>query len=78
MIKQAREFKQKKPVCVSNLEMFYPLSEELKQGFQFKKPCLSAWDLAKIVFRQKKERKPVSWQKLRPFYQRSPVPNPEL
>ena len=62
-----------KPICVSDLMDFYPLSSKLKESFLWKKPRPSALSLTKILFRQKKSRKPKSWKELAPFYLRSPM-----
>ena len=60
----------KKPVCLSDLEDFYPLPDSLKKNFRIKKPSPSARDLAQIIFKQKGVGQ--NWQELKAFYLRSP------
>ena len=62
----------KNPICLSDLENFYPLPDSLKKNFRFKKPFPSARDLAQIIFRQKEKRVCQSWRELKAFYLRSP------
>ena len=63
----------KKPVCLSDLEDFYPLPDSLKKNFLLKKPSPSARALAQIIFKQKEKRVCQNWRELKAFYLRSPL-----
>ena len=69
----ASNLKGEKPVCISDLENFYPLPQNLKTAFTFKKMFPSARDLVQIVFREKEKRSPLDWFQLKAFYLRSPL-----
>lgn len=63
----------KAPVCVSDLEDFYSLPENLKSAFSFKKADPHALSLAKIVCREGESRLKQNWSDLKAFYLRSPL-----
>ena len=70
MESQLKILKKNKLVCLSDLEGFYPLPQNLKGGFIFKKLKPEALSLAQIVFKQKVT--PIDWSKLKADYLRSP------
>ena len=74
MKKQTELWKEEKnPICLSDLEGFYPIPQSLKTAFSFKKIQPEAVNLAKIVFKQKKQRIYQNWSQLKAFYLRSPL-----
>lgn len=70
MKEKARLYKEKKPVCISDVESFYPLPKDLKNSFAFYKPEPSALGLSQIVSRKKTKALP--WSKLKALYLRNP------
>lgn len=73
MKNHSRLFKEKKPICLSDLEDFYPIPQNIKTSFSFKKLCPDAFNLARIIFNQKEKRTHQSWSQLKAFYLRSPL-----
>lgn len=73
MKEEQQLIKTKKVFCISDLEDFYPLPEELKTSFIFKKIYPSALKLADIVFRQQSLINPKSWEQIQASYMRSPL-----
>jgi len=69
----SRLFKEKKPICLSDLEDFYPVPQNIKTNFSFKKLCPDALNLGQIVFNQKEKRIHQNWSQLKAFYLRSPL-----
>jgi len=61
----------KKIICLSDLEDFYCLSDDIKTNFNFKKTYPHALSLEKIVYRKKNKRQKKYWQQLKAFYLRS-------
>lgn len=65
--------KVKTPVCISDLEDFYPLPKKIKATFSFKKFYPDALHLAQIVYKQKEKRTQKNWSQLQAFYLKSPL-----
>lgn len=70
---KSKSLKKPFPICISDLEDFYPLDQNLKKLFSFKKLYPNALDLAQIIFKYKKKLKAQSWSELKAFYLRSPL-----
>ena len=73
-MRKERKFIKKEPVfCISDLEDFYSLPEDLKSSFLFKKLRPRALKLAEIIFRKKSQINPKTWDQVQAFYLRSPT-----
>lgn len=59
-----------KPICISDLEDFYPIPSHLKSSFTLKKAFPEALHLAQIVFKQKEKIKMKNWKELKALYLR--------
>lgn len=70
---KASTLKKQNLICLSDLEDFYPLPEQLKKVFSFKKACPYAQNLAEIVVRQKEKRQWQYWPQLKSFYLKTPL-----
>ncbi|MDE0091737.1 MAG: tRNA (adenosine(37)-N6)-threonylcarbamoyltransferase complex dimerization subunit type 1 TsaB [Oligoflexia bacterium] len=65
----SQTLKQKKIICVSDLDNFYHLESHLNRAVLFKKPKISSFNLAKIVLRE--EIQAQNWSELKACYLRS-------
>ena len=66
-----KKLKENRIISVSDIEDFYKIEKSLKQKIVFKKPRVSAFKLAQIVFKEKV--KAHKWFELRAYYLRNPV-----
>ena len=73
MESQAQQVKKNNLTCISDLEDFYLLPQNLTKQFSFKKLCPNALQLAQIVFNQKEQRVHQNWFQLKACYLRSPL-----